>query len=198
VKTEYDQFQPDNRAAWRQWLLEHHDTSPGIWLVSHKKSSGRQEITVAESVQEALCFGWIDSRLHPLDSEKSALLFTPRRPGGTWSRLNKQRVAELVESGLMTSAGSRVVEAAQRDGSWHALDSVDALRIPDDLAAALAASPGAAANFDAFTASARRSALWWIESAKRPDTRAHRVAETASLAARNLSVLERDRGTREV
>jgi uncharacterized protein YdeI (YjbR/CyaY-like superfamily) len=121
----------------------------------------------------------------------SALLFTPRRPRSTWSRLNKQRAADLATQGLITDAGRRVIEAAQRDGSWGSLDAVEDLRIPGDLAEALTANPEAEANFNAFAPSAQKVALWWIESAKRPATRARRISETARLAGKNLTVNSR-------
>ncbi|HET7516825.1 MAG TPA: YdeI/OmpD-associated family protein [Actinomycetes bacterium] len=186
-----EELKPENRAVWRGWLAEHHGSSPGVWLIWDKKGTGRQRITLDEAVEEALCFGWIDSRLQPLGDGRSALRFTPRKPKSIWSRRNKQRVAALVAAGLMTDAGQRVVEAAKRDGSWEALDAVDDLRVPDDLALALAGNPVAEANFQAFTASARKAALWWITSAKRPETRAKRVAETVRLAAGNLTVADR-------
>jgi uncharacterized protein YdeI (YjbR/CyaY-like superfamily) len=168
------EYKPDSRAVWRSWLAGHHASTAGVWLVWRPS---RQQITVDEAVREALCFGWIDSTLRRLADGRLALRFTPRRPGSTWSRPNKQRVAELVEAGLMTEAGLRVVEAAKRDGSWTVLDRVDALEVPDDLARALAASPAAEATFAAYPASAKKAALWWIESARRPQTRAKRLAE---------------------
>lgn len=178
-------IEPQSRAEWRQWLAEHHGTSPGIWLIWRKKRGGAQPLTLDEAVQEALCFGWIDSRLQPLSREKSALKFTPRKPGSTWSRLNKKRVESLIAGGLMTGAGQRAIDAAQQDGSWSMLDSIEELRVPQDLEQALAASPDARKNFDALTPSAKKNALWWIESAKRPQTRALRVAQTVRLAAQN-------------
>jgi uncharacterized protein YdeI (YjbR/CyaY-like superfamily) len=177
------EIEPASRAEWRRWLAEHHGTSPGIWLIWRKKRGGAQPLTLEEAVLEALCFGWIDSRLRPLDDEKSALMFTPRKPCSTWSRLNKERVESLIAAGLMTDAGRRVIDAAQQDGSWSALDAIEELRVPDDLEQALAANPDARRNFDAFTPSAKKNALWWIKSAKRPQTRARRVAETVRLAA---------------
>ena len=175
-------------------MADHHATSTGIWLIWHTKRSGRQRINVDEAVSEALCFGWIDSRLRRLDSETSALLFTPRKARGTWSRLNRQRVATLIASGLMTDAGMLAIEAARLDGSWTMLDAVDALEIPDDLAQALDAEPQARRNFDAFAPSARKLALWWILSAKRPGTRAERISETVRRAAQNLTVSARESG----
>lgn len=187
-----DEIDPGGRAQWRQWLAEHHGNSPGVWLILRKKHAG-QPLTLDEAVREALCFGWIDSTLRPVDGEKSALKFTPRRPGSIWSRSNKERVESLIAAGLMTEAGQKAIDAAKNDGSWIALDAVEALRVPDDLEKALAADPRARQNFEAFTPSVRKNALWWIESAKRPRTRAERVAETVRLAALNLPVTSRTR-----
>jgi len=139
-------------------------------------------------IQEALCFGWVTGRVRPIDDERSALLCTPRRPGIIWSKANKQRVAErlaeLIEQGLMTDAGQSVIEAAKRDGSWRSPDAVEELRVPADLARALAADAAAEANFNALTMSDRKGLLWWIESAKRPETRKRRVEETLRRAAK--------------
>jgi uncharacterized protein YdeI (YjbR/CyaY-like superfamily) len=162
-----------------------------VWLIWRKKGTGHQPIRLDEAIREALCFGWIDSAVRPAGDGKSALLFTPRRPGSTWSRLNKQRVAALTAQGRMADAGRRVVAAAQGDGSWYALDAVENLHVPDDLAQALAACPAAQVNFSGFAPSTRKLTLWWIESAKRPQTRARRIAETVRLAADNRTVADR-------
>ncbi len=188
------EIEPGSRAEWRRWLAGHHGTSAGIWLIFHKKRAGAaQPLTLDEAVREALCFGWIDSTLRPLDDDKSALLFTPRRPGGTWSRSNKQRAESLIAAGLMTADGQNVIEAAKRDGSWNSLDAIEELRVPGDLEQALAADPAAKRNFDAFTSSAKKEVLWWIESARRPQTRANRIAETVRLAAEGATVSSRPR-----
>jgi uncharacterized protein YdeI (YjbR/CyaY-like superfamily) len=189
LKGQLGEIEPGSRADWRQWLAEHHGTSAGIWLIWRKKrAGGAQPLTLDEAVREALCFGWIDSTLRPLDNDRSALLFTPRRPSSIWSRSNKQRVQTLIAAGLMTEAGQKVIDAAKQDGSWSSLDAIEELRVPDDLEQALAANPDAKRNFDAFTRSAKKNVLWWIESAKRPQTRAKRVAETVRLAAQNATV----------
>ena len=194
TKSRLPEIEPESRAAWRRWLAEHHDRSPGVWLIWHTKKGPRvQLITLDEAISEALCFGWIDSSMRPVGNGKSALLFTPRRPGSTWSRLNKQRVKFLTAQGLMTDAGRKVLAAARRDGSWNALDAIENLLVPDDLARALAACPTALANFRAYPPSTRKIALWWVESAKRPETRTRRVAETVRLAAENRSVVNRPR-----
>lgn len=171
------EIRPVGRADWRAWLAAHHDHAPGVWLIWRKKGSSASGITLEEAVEEALCFGWIDSTLNPVNSQLSRLKFTPRRPKSIWSRQNKRRVASLVRRGLMTEAGLRVIRAAKSDGSWHALDAIEALVVPDDLAKALAANPGAKQTFDALNASARKSILWSIESAKRSGTRSRRIGE---------------------
>jgi uncharacterized protein YdeI (YjbR/CyaY-like superfamily) len=172
-----DEVEPASRAEWRQWLTEHHATSSGVWLIWHKKGSRRRGVRLDEAMEEALCFGWIDSRLRPLDGERSALRFTPRRRGGTWSRVNKRRIEALMAAGLMTDAGLRAIDAARRDGSWNALDAAESLELPPDLEAALDADRMARVRFDAQARSARKMELWRILSAKRPETRARRIAE---------------------
>ena len=178
-------YAPD-RQAWRQWLEASHATARGVWLVYYKRESGRTRVAYADAVEEALCFGWIDSRPNALDEQRSLQLFTPRKPHSAWSRLNKQRIERLTTANLMHPAGLAVVEAAKGDGSWLALDAVEDLVMPDDLLAALAVNPQAQAYFQAFPASSKKNILWWIASAKRPETRANRVAETVRLAAQNL------------
>ena len=172
------EIRPKNRAAWRIWLADNHGSGPGVWLIWRKKGSTTSDLSLEAAVEEALCFGWIDSRLRPIDREWAALMFTPRRPRSIWSQSNKRRVASLIKRGLMTEAGLRAVAVAKRNGSWSALDGVQALQVPDDLAGALAKKPAARRNFDTSSASAKRSALWWIQSAKRPQTRERRIQET--------------------
>ena len=182
------QVHPTSRDDWREWLAAHHDSAKGVRLVLNKKASGSQGLSLDEAVEEALCFGWIDSKLSPLDGDRFAQRFTPRRRGGTWSQTNKARVESLIARGLMTDAGLRAVAAARQDGSWSALDDIDALLVPQDLAEALADDPQAKRNFEGFTASAQRATLWWVKSAKRPETRARRIAESVRLAAENTTV----------
>jgi len=173
-------------AEFRRWLKKNHRTKIEIWLIFYKKSSGKQTLTIAQAVEEALCFGWIDSKPNKLDAERSMLWFAPRKSGTGWSKINRDRVEKLIAAGLMAPAGLAKVEAARQDGSWYALEAVDALQIPPDLAAALAAFPEAARNFDAFPKSVKRGILEWISTAKRPETRARRIEETARLADQNI------------
>ncbi len=162
-----------------------------MWLILARKSTGRQPVSLADAVEEALCFGWIDGGLRAVDDRRIMLRFAPRHPGSTWSAPNKERVERLIGEGLMTPAGRAVIEVARQDGSWALLDDVEELRLPGDLAAALAADPAAGRHFASFTASARKQALWWIISARRPETRAARVRETVRLAAQGRTLAER-------
>jgi uncharacterized protein YdeI (YjbR/CyaY-like superfamily) len=127
-----------------------------------------------------------------VDADRGALRYTPRRRGSVWASSNKRRVQRLIDEGRMTDAGLRAIEDAKRDGTWQLLDAVEALEVPADLADALAADPAAAANFERFTPSAKRQFLWHVVSAKRPDTRARRIAETIELAAQGLRLDQRN------
>ncbi|MEM1096955.1 MAG: YdeI/OmpD-associated family protein [Bacteroidota bacterium] len=177
---------PLTRAAWRAWLEAHHAREDGVWLIRYKKATGKPAVRYDEAVEEALCFGWVDSKPNKLDDERSLLWFAPRKAGSNWSRLNKERIARMEAAGQMTPAGRAKVEAAKADGSWSALDDVENLVIPHDLADALAGYPDAAVHFDAFPRSAKRGILEWILNAKRAPTRAKRIAETARLAQDNI------------
>ena len=180
-----------DRQAWREWLTQNHRTAEGIWLIYYKVKSRKPSVRYSEAVQEALCFGWIDSKAKSLDEERYQQIFTPRRPKSVWSKLNKQYIEELIEQGLMTEAGLAKIEAAKKDGSWTALDAVEALIIPEDLKQALAANKTAKTNFEAFNNSTKKAILFWIESAKRPQTRIKRIEQTISSAAQNRNPLAR-------
>jgi uncharacterized protein YdeI (YjbR/CyaY-like superfamily) len=175
--------EPASRAEWRAWLEAHHDTSAGVRLAIGKKGTAVTSLTYDDAVEEALCFGWIDGTARRLDEDRYTILATPRRPGSTWAASNKARVERLAAQGLMTPAGWAAVDRAKADGSWDMLTDVEALVIPEDLAAALDAIPGTRDRFDALPASARKMALWRIVSAKRHETRAKRIAETTAAAA---------------
>ncbi|MEM6432109.1 MAG: YdeI/OmpD-associated family protein [Deinococcota bacterium] len=177
---------PKTRTEWRAWLESHHTQDNGVWLISYKKATGLAYVDYDSAVEEALCFGWIDSVPRKLDERRSMLYFAARKAGSGWSRLNKQRIAKMLDAGLMMPAGLAKLDAAKQDGSWSALDAVENLEIPDDLAAAFAEYDQAAANFKAFPRSAKRGILEWISNAKRPATRAKRIAETAELAQQNI------------
>lgn len=176
---------PASRAEWRRWLQRHHARDEGVWLVSGKLGSGQPRVAYDDAVEEALAFGWVDSKSNKLDAERSMLWMAPRKPGSGWSAPNKARVQKMIDAGRMAPAGLAKVQAAMADGSWSKLDAVEALVIPPDLADALAHSGEAARHFDAFPRSVKRGILEWIVQAKRESTRAQRIAETARLAALN-------------
>lgn len=184
----YEQEYFPDRVTWRNWLEENHALSRGIWVVFFKKSVGEPTLEYEESVEEALCFGWIDSRKKSLDGRRYMLMFTPRNPNSSWSRPNKERVKRLVEMELMAEAGVAIVEQAKRSGAWTVYDSIEDLLVPGDLADALAGA-SAQTKFESLTASARKRILWWVASARRPDTRARRIAKTAAAAAQSRSPL---------
>lgn len=181
----YTRVHPMTRAEWRQWLQDHHTRDSGVWLVSYKKRTGKPRVEYDEAVEEALCFGWVDSKPGKLDADRTMLWFAPRKPGSGWSRPNKLRVEKMIAAGLMMPAGLRKIEAARADGSWTKLDAIEDLVVPDDLARALENHPPAKQHFNAFPRSAKRGILEWIANAKTPQTRARRVAETATMASRN-------------
>lgn len=181
-----EQVLVETRAQWRAWLRRHHTTSAGIWLVRWKKDTGRPQVGYDAVVEEALCFGWVDSRPRSLDGDRSALLLAPRRPGSSWSRINKLRIEALEASSRLAPAGAAAVDRAKADGSWSAMDEVETLAEPGDLRAALDATDAARAHWDGFPRSTRRAILEWINSARTDATREKRVRQTAADAARGI------------
>jgi uncharacterized protein YdeI (YjbR/CyaY-like superfamily) len=177
---------PKSRAEWRKWLEKNHTRPEGVWLISYKKATGKPRVDYEESVEEALCFGWVDSKGNRLDDERTLLWFAPRKKGSGWAKTNKERVEKLIKAGLMAPAGLAKVEAAKKDSSWSALDAVEALEIPPDLAKAFSKNKTAKEFFDAFPRSARRAILVWISNAKKPETRAARILDTVTKAAKNI------------
>ena len=171
------EIHPKTRAGWRSWLVKNHATAEGVWLIYYRASTGKRRLTWEDAVREALCFGWIDSKVKPIDDERYKQIFTPRKPRSVWSKVNKQYVAELVEPGLMTDAGLRAVEVAKKNGAWSLLEPIDALIVPADLASALRGSERAREAYEALSKSAKRALLYSLYTAKREDTRAKRVAK---------------------
>ena len=173
------------REGWRAWLEANHSTAKGVWLVTWKPSSGRGSLTYEGGVEEALCFGWVDSKGGVVDAERTRLYFAPRNPKSGWARTNKARVDRLIAEGRMAPAGLAAIERAKANGAWTLLDDVENLVVPDDLAAAFAEHPPAADHWGAFPRSPRRAMLEWLVQARRPETRAARIEEIATAAARN-------------
>jgi uncharacterized protein YdeI (YjbR/CyaY-like superfamily) len=178
-------------AEWRRWLAENHTRRQGVWLVQYKPRTGKPAIPYEEAICEALCFGWVDSTYRRVDEERGMLWWSPRRKGSVWARTNRERVMRLEAEGRMTDAGRDAVEAAKADGSWSILEPVESLTVPDDLACAFTARPGAIERWEAFAPSAKRPYLLWIATARRPETRARRVRETADRVARGLRYEDR-------
>ncbi len=172
-----------NRAAWRRWLAKHHAARTAVWLEYKKTGSGLPSIRYDEAVEEALCFGWIDSKIQPLNETSYRQYFTPRKPRSVWSKPNKARIERLLTAGLMQPAGLAMVERAKEDGSWNALDGVEDAEMGEDFARAMAAVPGVREFFDKLTAAVRRNTLNWIAAAKRPETRAKRIAAAVEACA---------------
>jgi uncharacterized protein YdeI (YjbR/CyaY-like superfamily) len=183
VSEAYERVTVETRAEWRRWLAAHHASSPGVWVVTYKKDAAGPSVPYEALVEEALCFGWIDSVRKTVDGDRSRLLVTPRKPKSRWSKINKQRVERLIADGTMQPAGLAAIEVSKANGNWEALDAVERLEEPSDLRSALDADPAARASWDAFPRSAKRAILEWISSAKKDETRARRVAQTVSEAA---------------
>jgi uncharacterized protein YdeI (YjbR/CyaY-like superfamily) len=172
-----------SRAEWRAWLEANHGQRESIWLVTFKKHHP-DYLDWDTIVEEAICFGWIDSLPRRLDADRTMLRVSPRKRGSPWSRLSKARAAKMIDAGQMASAGERAIAAAKADGSWTVYDECEDLVIPPDLGEALGGE--ARARWEGFPASSRRGILWWIKSAKTAKTRSRRIAETARLAGLGL------------
>jgi uncharacterized protein YdeI (YjbR/CyaY-like superfamily) len=175
-----------DRASWRAWLEANHEQKDGIWLIISKKGASLSSVAYSEAVDEALCFGWIDAVVNSRDEESKIQYFAPRKKGSPWSRVNKGKIERLLAEGRMTKPGLAKIEQAKQDGSWELYDEIDQLVIPTDLQAALDNDPEALAHFSAFSPSGKKVILWWIKSAKRPETRSARIEKTVSLAKQNI------------
>ncbi|MFC5929876.1 hypothetical protein D6T64_12360 [Cryobacterium melibiosiphilum] len=183
MSEEAERVHPEDRAAWRAWLLENHEVAASVWLVTWRKAAGKPMLSYDDAVAEALAFGWVDSKGGKIDENRTMLYFARRKRGSAWSAPNKLRIERMRAAGLMMPAGEAVIAAAVADGSWTLLDDVEKLIVPPDLAAAFEDFPGSRARWDGFPRSARRGILEWIVQAKTPATRAKRVLETATRAA---------------
>ena len=181
-KFDYPIYHAETRVQWRHWLGANHASGGGVWLCSWRAGTGKPACPYPEVVEEAICFGWIDSTVTVLDDERRLQLLTPRQPKSTWTRLNRQRVADLEAGGLMTDAGRRAVEVAKNNGWWTILDSVEDLMVPPDLATALSHNPKAQAAWIGFPPTARKAMLLWVITAVKPETRERRVATITARA----------------
>lgn len=175
----------ETRKEWRQWLAENHRTAQSVWLVCHTKKSAFPTIHWSELVDEALCFGWIDSTRKSIDETRFTQLFSKRKPNSTWSKINKEKIQRLTADGRMTEAGLKVIETAKQNGSWTILDEVEELIVPEDLEKAFKKHKGSKDYFLRLSKSIRKMLLQWIVLAKRPETRQKRINEIAELAGQN-------------
>jgi uncharacterized protein YdeI (YjbR/CyaY-like superfamily) len=179
------EFQPGSRKAWRAWLQKHHTTSSGVWLVYAKKHTGIASLTYNDAVEEALCFGWIDSLLHPVDDTFFKQVFTPRKPKSVWSAPNRARVEKMIAAGLMTAAGMAMITLAKKSGTWEALKQIEQLELPADLKKAVNTNIAAKKNWPRLTPGRRKMFLYWLNDAKRPETRATRIASIVDRVAQH-------------
>ena len=188
----------EDAAGWRAWLIEHHDSARGVWLVLHKKGGDVTSLDYEQAVCEALCFGWIDGQMRRRDEGSSSQRMTPRGPRSRWSQTNVARVGRLEEAGLMHESGRAAVRAAQADGRWErATGGIQEVEPPPDLLDALAAQPRAQAMFDVLTRSNRYAVVYQVLEAKRPETRARRIAKFVDMLARGETPLPQKRRPEE-
>ena len=169
------------RKAWRAWLRKNHARADLIWLVYHKKHTGEPSVPYDDAVEEALCFGWIDSIVRTIDERRYMQKFTPRKPGSKWSPSNKARVEKLIGEGAMARAGLAAIEAAKKDGRWNAGDDRRVTEMPAELGAALRQDARAAKTFAALPPSHRKAYVRWVGSAKRAPTRERRASEARAM-----------------
>lgn len=183
VTESYKRVEARDRRKWRAWLEKNHARSPGVWLVFYKKASGEPTVRYDEAVEEALCFGWIDSLMKPVDEQRYRQLFTPRKPKSRWSKPNKERVARMIAAGLMTDVGMEKIRAAKKDGTWAHMEAPDSLAVPADLRRALSTDKRARMGFERMPPGRKKQLLSWIHDAKRPETRERRIAQVVKVAA---------------
>jgi uncharacterized protein YdeI (YjbR/CyaY-like superfamily) len=177
TKDEKETFCPKNQTEWRQWLKENHQSKQSVWLVCYTKKSNIPTVNWSETVDEALCFGWIDSTRKTIDEISYMQFFCKRKPNSTWSKINKEKVQRLIDNGLMTQAGYESIEVAKQNGSWTILDNVEELKIPKDLEKAFGKQKGSKDYFQSLSKTLRKMMLYWVVSAKRTETRQKRIGE---------------------
>lgn len=186
MENKQNEYYPKNRKAWRNWLQKNYADKQHVWLIIYRKAAGKPTVTYDEVVEEALCFGWIDSKPNKRDDESYFLFVAPRKPKSPWSALNKRRIEILLQQNKIEQAGLQKIEAAKKDGSWMLLDKVEALEMPPALEKAFAKNKTALKNFMAFPASIKKQTYQWIISAKTEPTLKKRIEETVLLAEKNI------------
>lgn len=181
-----EDFCPRDKQEWRKWLELNHTEKEGVWLIFYKKKSPNYNLSWSESVDEALCFAWIDSTKRPIDGMQYKQYFSKRKAKSNWSKINKDKVKTLIDQGRMAEAGYKSIEIAKENGSWTILDAIEALVIPDDLDLAFGKYKGSKDYFLSLSKSTQKILLGWIGSAKRAETRQNRIAEVVESAAQQL------------
>ena len=182
---EIETYCPKSRTDWRKWLEKNHQSKQSVWLVYFKLSTKVASVNWSEAVDEALCFGWIDSTKKTIDKDRYMQYFSKRKPNSTWSKINKEKVAKLIQNKRMTKAGFDSIETAKQNGSWSILDDVEKLTIPSDLEIEFANEPNSKEFFLNFSKTTKKSVLYWILSAKRDVTRKNRIEQVVKLASQN-------------
>jgi uncharacterized protein YdeI (YjbR/CyaY-like superfamily) len=183
---EIETFCPASPQDWRLWLQENHVSKPSIWLIYHKKKTNIPSLSWSEAVDQALCFGWIDSVAKPIDAHTYMQFFSKRKPNSVWSKVNKLKIKQLMDADLMAQAGLDSIEKAKQNGSWTILDEVEELIIPADLDTAFDNLSGSKDFFLSLTKSVQKMALTWIVLAKLPATRQKRINEIAESASQKI------------
>jgi len=186
IKNGVKTFYPKTRKDWRQWLLKNHQVEKSVWLIMHHKNSDQPGINYAEAVEEALCFGWIDSKAIKRDSRSHYQYFSQRKAKSKWSKINRERAERMIREGLMAPAGKAMIDLAKQTGTWEALADVENTVIPEDLKKRFDRNQRAFRNFQSFAPSSQRVILGWILNAKKPGTRKKRIEETVKLAAKKI------------
>jgi uncharacterized protein YdeI (YjbR/CyaY-like superfamily) len=186
MEKEIETFYPKSRQEWREWLQNHHDKKQAVWLIYYKKKSNFPTVIYSEAVDEALCFGWIDSKAKPIDEHTFMQFFSRRNKKSVWSKVNKEKIERLTNEGLMTKAGFDIIEIAKKNGSWTILDDAEALIIPEDLENEFQKRIKAKDFFLGLSRSDKRNILQWLVLAKKQETRAKRIFEIVELADQNL------------
>lgn len=187
--TEIEVFCPTSQQEWRQWLEENHSSKQSVWLVYHKKKAQMPTISWSQAVDEALCFGWIDSTAKPIDEHTYRQFFTKRKPKSVWSKVNKDKIVQLTKAGLMTEAGYKIIEIAKQNGSWTILDDVEALIIPEDLEKAFQTQSGSKEIFLSLSKSVQKANLYRLVLAKSLETRQKRIQETLAFISQKINLL---------
>lgn len=175
-----------NRKEWRKWLEQNHDKASSVWLIIYHKNVDTASVYYDEAVEEAICFGWIDSIAHKRDEHSKYQFFAVRKPKSNWSKANRERAKKMIAAGQMKPAGQAMIDLAKQTGTWEALVDVQNSVIPTDLQQAFDANPAAYNNFMAFPPSSKRIILEWILNAKKQETRDKRISETVALAEKNI------------